>query len=283
MLTDQTLLENLNFLLGTHCNGADLESVLRSAIWHNTVPQPETQTEPRIIEPTSVCTQWAGMDSAELYDQHCADPVARQQLIENHWLGTDIDYHINSWGFRSVGEYDSVSEPCIVALGCSFTFGTGLHQYQTWPDLLGQQLGIRVLNLGTPGHSLDLNSLWLTLMGHGITNPLAVCVLEPPGGRFSWVVQQMGDPAAYSQQIKNLCETVPVIVHNVQLNSLIHTYKNYHTVKSWAEGRGIPLLWNRNLLNPYRSMARDLAHFGTEWQQNKATEFYQHLKNLKNT
>jgi hypothetical protein len=263
MLSPEAMMDNINFLMKEHCGGVDLRSALRSAIWRNGVFQ---------IGGTE--------DSPETYHKNMEDPSGRILLERNNWVNTVIDYQVNSWGFRSNIEYDLVQEPCIVALGCSFTFGIGLHEHQTWPSLLGELLGVQVLNLGMPGHSLDLNSLWLTLEGDAIRNPIAVCVLEPPNGRVSWLVQNPLQTNVYSDQLLTVCESDPRIISNLLLNSLVHSYRNYHTVKAWADRKGVPMLWNHNLLNPYtNSKARDLGHFGSEWHQHKANDFYNCLKN----
>jgi hypothetical protein len=277
MMSPEAMLDNINFLMDQHCNGVDLRSALRSAIWHNGVFQ---FGEPEVEGPCATLTHWQGSDSPESYLKNMEDPGGRVLLERNNWVEAVIDYQVNSWGFRSGIEYDDVADHCIVALGCSFTFGVGLHDYQTWPSLLGKLLGVRVLNLGMPGHSLDLNSLWLTLEGHAIRNPIAVCVLEPPTGRVSWMSQNPLETKAYSHQLREIGESNPRIISNLLLNSLVHSYKNYHTVKNWADRKGVPLLWNRNLMNPHiNSLARDLAHFGPEWHQSKANDFYTCLKN----
>ena len=277
MLSPETMLGNINFLMSQHCGGVDLSTALRSAIWRNGVFQ---FGETELVDPCPTLTHWQGTDNAETYHKNMEDPSGRILLERNKWVEAVIDYQVNSWGFRSDIEYDLVPEPCIVALGCSFTFGVGLHEYQTWPSLLGELLGVRVLNLGMPGHSLDLNSLWLTLEGDAIHNPIAVCVLEPPSGRVSWLVQNPLESDVYTHQLREVGESNPRIISNLLLNSLVHSYKNYHTVKAWADLKGVPLLWNHNLMNPYvKSMARDLGHFGSEWHQHKANDFYNCLKN----
>lgn len=279
MMSPEAMLDHINFLLNERCNGTDLRSALRSAIWHNGVFQ---FGKPAVEKPCATLNHWQGMDNPEAYHKNMEDPASRKLLEQNNWVDSVIEYHANSWGFRSNIEYDLVQEPCIVALGCSFTFGVGLHEYQTWPSLLGELLGVRVLNLGMPGHSLDLNSLWLTLEGDAVLNPIAVCVLEPPNGRFSWMVQHPVTPDVYIHQMTEVCRSNPNprIISNLLLNSLVYSYKNYHTVKAWADRKGVPLLWNRNLSNPYvNSFARDLAHFGPEWHQHKANDFYTCLKN----
>jgi hypothetical protein len=276
MVNSDTMLENIDFLLGEHCSGADLRSALRCAIWHNGVYQIDKIAD----GPCATVNHWQGMDNPEVYQKHMDDPASRNLLEQNNWAGTVIEYHANSWGFRSSVEFDHVPEPCIVALGCSFTFGVGLHEHQTWPSVLGERLGVRVVNLGMPGHSIDLNSLWLTMEGDAILNPVAVCVLEPPNGRVSWLVQNPLESDVYTHQLREVGGSNPRIISNLMLNSLAHSYRNYHAVKAWANSRGVPLLWNRNLLNPYvNSLARDLSHFGPKWHQHKANDFYSHLKN----
>jgi hypothetical protein len=277
MLEPSNMLDSINFLLAEHCNGADIHTALRNAIWHNSVFQTPEVT---VKGPCAILTHWQGMDSTDNYQKHMSDPVTRQQLEQNNWVDTVINYHVNSSGFRSSVEYDLVQEPCIVALGCSFTFGTGLHEHQTWPSVLGERLGVRVINLGMPGHSLDLNSLWLTLSEAAIVNPLAVCVMEPPNGRVSWLALKSAGPDVYTTQLRQQCGDNLQIISNLLLNSLTNSYKNYHTIKAWADRKGVPMLWNRNLLNPYvNSLARDLSHNGAEWHQHKANDFYSHLKN----
>lgn len=57
--------------------------------------------------------------------------------------------HTNSLGFRG----DEPLRPHTVCLGDSTTFGWGVSQDEAWPAVLGQTLGIEVLNAGTPGYS----------------------------------------------------------------------------------------------------------------------------------
>ena len=45
------------------------------------------------------------------------------------------------------------SEPWVLALGCSTTFGWGVAANEAWPDQLQAMLGVEVVNAGIPGHS----------------------------------------------------------------------------------------------------------------------------------
>jgi hypothetical protein len=295
-MRDPTLsayLVSVNKIVADHYNDHTVTSALQRAIWFNStafagqeglaVPQPYT-------------CQWQGMDHPERYQQHLEDPDSAARLAANGWLDQSISYTVNSWGFRSDREYDLVQEPCIVALGCSFTYGTGLHEHQTWPSILARRLGVSLVNLAVPGHGLDLSSLWLLLKGHGIANPLAVCVHEPPAGRISWMQHQLGnheDPMGPVTGLtlrnmfdngnwtsRHLLKNAPAVdktatkmLNDLLLNSSIHNIKNFQLISSWAQSRSVPLFWDNNRTNNFTSVARDLAHWGWEWHSAKADWF----------
>ena len=276
-------------LISEHYSGHTVRSALQRALWFNSVALAD-QTD--LTVPQAYTSEWSGLDNQQRYGAHLADPAHRAQLAANGWLNTDIDYTVNSWGFRSHSEYDHVPEQCIVTLGCSFTFGTGLHQHQTWPSILAERLGVRLVNLGTPGHGLDLNTFWLLTESEGILNPLAVCVLEPPPNRISWMQHQQGhceDPLGpvFGQALLNVLKeglqqggahrAWAQLINDFTLNSTVASVRNFHSISSWAQHRGVPLVWNNSKENPYSSLARDLAHFGCEWHQHTADWFFDQL------
>lgn len=286
-------LESVNNTMADNCNDHTVESALQQAIWSNSYGVPDLkQNLLRLPQP---CTnKWQGMDNFSRYQQNILDPSKCEQLDENGWLDRTIDYTLNSWGFRSDREYDHVPEQCIVTLGCSFTFGTGLCEEQVWPSLLAQRLGVSLVNLSTPGHGLDLNSLWLILKSQGIMNPIAVCVYEPPPGRISWLEHRSPDAAdavdargtMFSHTLLDICETDgninqkswSMLINNITLNSMTSSVKNFNTISAWAQSRAVPLIWCNGKSNHYSSLARDLAHFGWEWHQFIADWFFDQLK-----
>lgn len=299
---------HLNQLL-TQRRGITLERALGMAIWLNNA---DAHLLGPVQEPHAVTLKWVESDTRANYRRHIKQAHTRAQLVEYGWFDTVIDYHINRGGFRSTHEYDSVTEPCIVTLGCSFTFGTGLHQHQIWPQLLADKLGVSLVNLGMPGHSLDLNSLWLHLLGHGILNPIAVVVYEPPLNRISWLRQSViddqnsmilsGNLAAMTRAsvgnrgTNSELDTVNVnreqfvlstsIMENLLLNSVFHSVKNYHLINSWCDSKNIPLIWNKDRPNfnypevgpGTFSLARDLAHYGPDWHEYLTDRIYAQIK-----
>lgn len=272
-----SLVQHHNTALSEHYKGAgaDLNSALQSGMWYNTIANAEQE---HIHEPTAVHAHWQGMDNRHRYERNLAAPSTRQQLAQYGWVDSVIDYHINSWGFRSTREYVNITEPCLVTLGCSFTFGTGLHEHQVWSTLVADALGVSLVNLAVPGHGLDFSSLWLVLQGHNITNPVAVCVFEPPRGRISWL-SAMNDTVISADTMKDIAGNNIKIMNTLLLNSSANTVKNYHIISNWANQHGVPLLWN-NDIPVTTTYARDLAHFGPQWHRSKADAF---LKQLKNT
>jgi hypothetical protein len=74
------------------------------------------------------------------------------------WEDVSITYLLNSFGFRT--KFSLIRPPKktkkrMLALGCSYTFGTGLHDDQIWCNIVGKRLKYEVINLGMPGGSLD--------------------------------------------------------------------------------------------------------------------------------
>jgi len=64
----------------------------------------------------------------------------------------DCLYLINSDGMHGP---ENVSNPDILALGCSITSGMGLPYDFTWPDILRRTLGVTVNNIARPGSSVS--------------------------------------------------------------------------------------------------------------------------------
>lgn len=62
----------------------------------------------------------------------------------------DNKYFVNELGFR--GEIKSNAE--IIALGCSYTFGVGIPENGRWTNILSDQMGKDVINLGVPGNTI---------------------------------------------------------------------------------------------------------------------------------
>jgi hypothetical protein len=79
----------------------------------------------------------------ENYNKNAHIAKAEDDIVE-------IKYNINSLGYRSK-EFDGKSD--ILTLGCSMTYGQGMHQENIWADILSKKLGMSYSNLGSRGDS----------------------------------------------------------------------------------------------------------------------------------
>ena len=91
------------------------------------------------------CWQYSGMDSFE----HCLDKNHFKQYPHS------ITYNYNSRGFRDTEWPNTLNElkDAIWCVGDSFTVGLGSPVEHTWPYILQQQTGCRVINISMDGAS----------------------------------------------------------------------------------------------------------------------------------
>jgi len=118
---------------------------------------------------------WISPDSKENYQQHMNDPGNRKLLQLFGWEHQQIKYTFNSDGFRT-NEFGV--GPNFVTIGCSFTQGVGVHREDTWAQLVSDQLGLPVYNLGISGASSD--TCYRIIKHYApILKPQFVVLLEP--------------------------------------------------------------------------------------------------------
>lgn len=132
-------------------------------------------------------SDWLSSDTPESFARMMQDPEHQRYFAEKGWDRPGaITYQLNSQGFRC-DEFDNNS--CIVALGCSYTAGIGLPIEATWPRLVGQALGLKVINLAWGGYAADtcfrLAEYWLPRL-----NPAKVVMLTPPVDRIEVLTQK---------------------------------------------------------------------------------------------
>lgn len=122
---------------------------------------------------------WISPDSKENYQQHMSDPAKRLMLQQFGWIDQTIDYTFNSDGFRT-DEFDDRAN--FVTIGCSFTQGVAVNREDTWAELVSQQLGLSVYNLGISGASADTCYRIIKYYAP-ILKPRFVVFLQPRGNR----------------------------------------------------------------------------------------------------
>jgi hypothetical protein len=149
---------------------------------------------------------WLPSDTKERWLKNCKDTANWQYFEHMGWNNEDsITYTFNQYGFRSPPLLPSVKN--FIALGCSFTVGTGLPVKTVWPSLIEQATGITAYNLGVYGMSLDacyrLARYYIPQL-----NPRFVIVLPPPPTRMEILENKiyqtiMFDSTKYKSFVQN--------------------------------------------------------------------------------
>ena len=82
-------------------------------------------------------------------------------LTRNYSLG-DIVYYHNSHGYRT-HEFTDVANHHTLLLGCSLTYGSGLHHNDTYATKLENAIGEQVINLAAGGANAEFvkQNIWL--------------------------------------------------------------------------------------------------------------------------
>lgn len=134
---------------------------------------------------------WMPTDTKENFESMMIVPKHREYFQNLGWDKPGaITYKFNSHGFRS-REFNS-SNRCILTLGCSYSFGTGLPVETLWSTLLSQTLEVDCYNLSWPGIASDtcyrLAEYWIPKL-----KPCAVFVVLPPRHRFELLINDSND------------------------------------------------------------------------------------------
>jgi len=136
--------------------------------------------------------RWLPTDTEESYNKLIQDPKHLEYFRNLGWDHPDaITYKLNNYGYRA-DEFDD--QPCVVALGCSYTVGIGLPDQTTWARQVATKMGLKCANLAWGGYSTDtcyrIAEYWIPRL-----NVKYVCMLAPPRSR----VELLLDPAINMQ------------------------------------------------------------------------------------
>jgi hypothetical protein len=229
---------------------------------------------------------WISPDSKENYQQHMNDAAKRNMLQQFGWIDQHIDYTFNSDGFRT-HEFDNRAN--FVTIGCSFTQGVAVNREDTWPQLVSDQLGLSVYNLGISGASADTCYRIIKYYAP-ILKPQFVVFLEPRGNRTELHHDPDQPPhlinwAYDSGSWGNSVYTKTWLGNDV--NMQLHAEKNRAAVAHVCDQLGIPVVMYAP--NDYRDLVedktqldlgRDLLHPGRLNNAAFAQVVYQHTKDL---
>lgn len=220
---------------------------------------------------------WDTSDNEAMYRKHLADPKSKLQLEKLAYVDAPITYAFNSQGFRT-HEFDQPTD--VVCFGCSFTMGTGLFEYQTWPAQLTEISGLTTTNLAHAGSSND-TALRLAMHYLPMLKPQYACWLQTDAHR----IEILDDQA-------NLCINLLANDQSEDLyhqdnfvkqwfaspsNQQIHLEKNTRAFKHLCNELDIIcVVLSRNTVVQF-DLARDLMHPGTKSNRALAEKFAQAL------
>jgi len=211
--------------------------------------------------------KWLAPDSQQAYLENLAQPDRRKLLELFGWLDVEIDYKFNSQGFRTE-EFDA--RPSWMALGCSFTQGTGVNAQDRWTDIVADWIGLSCWNLGVAGASGDT---CYRIAKHYIPElrPKFVVYLEPRYNRTELKTSSALAPLVinWAYDDKNwLGNYVKELLLN-ESNLEIAAEKNREAIRSICLQHNIPLIVYRpdayiSLVTDKKQhdLARDLLHPG---------------------
>ena len=210
---------------------------------------------------------WLPSDTYELWQDNMQNKKHTEYLQSQGWNNKySIEYKFNERGFRT---HQFKSQTNIVAIGCSFTVGTGLEYSQIWPSLLEKHLDITVNNLGVYGISLDGCYRLLRYYLHEL-KPSAVVLCEPPNLRFEITAYACfrticHDSKHYGNWSKEWFSN--------DFNLEVHREKNLAALKVLCKSVDIPFYMFPEIL--YYDDARDFMHCGPISHQKAFNKFIQ--------
>jgi hypothetical protein len=197
---------------------------------------------------------WFNTDSKEVYEKNLIEKY--DELSQNNWIDSHFTYKFNSLGFRSE-EFNS--DPSIMFLGCSYTFGIGLPVDKIYPSLVSQTLNLRCVNLGVPGGSSDT----AFRLCHGYIdkiNPKIVVFMTPPGVRFELVNNYQPFNISATSPHTSIYKFWAVDDNNDYFNK----EKNLLAIESLCSKRNIKFINVNYDVIPMITYARELCHPGID-------------------
>lgn len=128
----------------------------------------------------NICEDFEGSDTIKLFKRN-------KRRMPEDWLYHEkvITYKYNELGFRTRSVKDIDWKNSIVAFGCSYTFGTGLAEEDTFVYILEKILDIPVINLGVPGSAIDLSCINSLMLHDHYPTPKAILQIWSSPYRYS--------------------------------------------------------------------------------------------------
>jgi hypothetical protein len=222
------------------------------------------------VSSANTVSEFLPTDTKESFENFCQVPEYREYFRQQGWLEPGaITYKFNRYGFRS----DEIDDrDCMIALGCSFTIGIGLPVESTWPQIVGQQLGLVPYTMAWGGTSADtcfrLAEYWVPQL-----KPKAVFMLTPPPSRFE-LIRASGMPPIENYMPSSETHSATEIDsflkhwHTMEENARLNQKKNKLAIRAMCAEHDIPFFAYDAFDHMAKSReeigyARDRMHGGT--------------------
>ena len=232
--------------------------------------------------PTTELTQYANAthkwlfdDSKERYKSNCTNPE-----IAKHISTQELTYRLNTHGFRSREIVEDKN--CIVALGCSHTFGLGLGEQDTYIAKLASMLDISYYNLGVPGGASDtafrIASYWLPII-----KPKYVVMVTPEITRFE-IIRTNGDAILFNASTTQHDKLIEDIAKHFLVNDanpIINRQKNLLAIENIVKTYDGKFYWYTEDIMAKtieNDLARDWQHSGPKQNYKVAQQMYSDIK-----
>jgi len=214
---------------------------------------------------------WVGTDQSNIIDKILSDPDKFKTWSESGWTTeTIIEYQFNENGFRT-DTFDSSRR--IAVFGSSQTVGVGLHQWQTWPYLLGKAVGIPVWNLATGTGTFDTQYRMIKYFANTLNIEYVVLMTSNDNRWEFW--DKNGTPMLISgtdNPIPNLSAISIAWGQHIN-NKKINQEKNLEAIKYICYAHRLPLVvFDIGDANKYKPVdpvdwSRCLSHVGPRYHQ----------------
>jgi hypothetical protein len=140
------------------------------------------------VETSAISAKFATSDTEELF-------LKNLKVMPKDWYyrTNDVNYTINSQGYRTQ-EFDSIDwANSIVILGCSTVFGAGVDDRHTIDYFLSELLGLPVINLGVSSTSVTYSLHNALILDKMYPTPRAVINLWSEYSRTSYYLDDRVD------------------------------------------------------------------------------------------
>lgn len=201
---------------------------------------------------------------------------------------TSITYNINEQGYRAP-EFTAYNDSALQVLcfGCSYTFGVGVKEEETWPSILKNSGNLpseaQVWNLGVPGSS---NDSIVRRIYH------AVRMMRPNVIFVQWTIPHRREYVEYNGEIRKILTNHPKfwIDNSPAYRSFMelsnpawdqyYWEKNVAFMEAYTKMMGCTFVWGHIADFPFEHPARDTIHPGAEDHEKFAKIMYQTLLDI---